>query len=74
VFPHTVVQTCIVHLIRASLKCVPRRQYEQVVKDLRPIYTAIDSDHAVAALDASEQKWPRNCRRCPRRGETRGNT
>jgi putative transposase len=57
VFPETVVQTCIVHLIRASLKYVPRRQYDQVTKDLRPIYTAIDSDHALQALDAFEAKW-----------------
>ena len=57
VFPQTVVQTCIVHLIRASLRSVPRRQYDAVVKDLRPIYTAIDSDHALAALEAFEQKW-----------------
>src|ERR1700761_7511509 len=57
VFPQTTVQTCIVHLIRASLKYVPRRQYDQVVKDLRPIYTAIDADHALVALDAFEEKW-----------------
>jgi putative transposase len=36
VFPATTAQTCIVHLIRHSLKYVPRRQYEQVIKDLRP--------------------------------------
>ena len=47
VFPQTTVQTCIVHLIRHSLKYVPRRQYDAVVKDLRPIYTAIDADAAL---------------------------
>jgi putative transposase len=57
VFPLTTVQTCIVHLIRQSLKYVPRRQYEQVVKDLKPIYTAIDPDAALVALDAFEEKW-----------------
>ena len=57
VFPQTTVQTCIVHLIRHSLRYVPRRQYDAVVKDLRPIYTAIDADHALAALEAFEQKW-----------------
>ncbi len=57
VFPQTTVQTCIVHLIRHSLKYVPRRQYDQVVKDLKPIYTAIDADHALQALEAFEQKW-----------------
>jgi putative transposase len=57
VFPATTVQTCIVHLIRHSLKYVPRRQYDAVVKDLKPIYTAIDADQAQQALDAFEQKW-----------------
>jgi putative transposase len=46
-----------VHLIRHSLKYVPRRQYEQVAKDLRPIYTAIDADQAMHALEAFEEKW-----------------
>jgi len=57
VFPQTTVQTCIVHLIRQSLKYVPRRQYEAVTKDLRPIYTAIDADAALIALEAFEEKW-----------------
>jgi putative transposase len=57
VFPATTVQTCIVHLIRQSLRYVPRRQYDQVVKDLRPIYTAVDADAALAALESFEEKW-----------------
>jgi len=57
IFPHTVVQTCIVHLIRRSLKYVPRREFEKVTKDLRPIYTAIDADAAWAALEAFDAKW-----------------
>ena len=57
IFPQTTVQTCIVHLIRHSLKYVPRRQYDAVVKDLRPIYTATDADAAMLALEAFDQKW-----------------
>jgi putative transposase len=57
VFPATTVQTCIVHLIRQSLRYVPRRSYDQVVKDLRPICTAVDADAALAALEAFEGKW-----------------
>jgi putative transposase len=56
-FPKTVVQTCVVHLIRHSLRYVPRRQYDQVVKDLKPIYTATDADSALEALETFEQKW-----------------
>jgi putative transposase len=57
VFPAATVQTCIVHLIRQSLRYVPRRSYDQVVKDLRPICTAVDADAALAALEAFEEKW-----------------
>jgi putative transposase len=57
IYPQTTVQTCIVHLIRHSLKYVPRRQYEAVVKDLRPIYTALDADAAMVSLEAFEEKW-----------------
>jgi putative transposase len=57
VFPKTTVQTCIVHLIRNSLKYVPRREREQVARDLNPIYTAIDADHAQAELERFDEKW-----------------
>jgi len=57
VFPDTWVQTCIVHLIRHSLRYVPRREFDQVARDLRPIYTASDADAAVQALERFEQKW-----------------
>jgi putative transposase len=57
IFPKTTVQTCIVHLIRASLKYVPRREREQVARDLKPIYTAKDSEQAQAELEAFDEKW-----------------
>src|SRR5665213_2178505 len=57
IFPKTTVQTCIVHLIRASLKYVPRREREQVARDLKPIYTAADADAAQAELELFDEKW-----------------
>ena len=57
VFPKTTVQTCIVHLIRNSLKYVPRREREQVARDLKPIYTAKDADQAQAELETFDEKW-----------------
>jgi putative transposase len=57
IYPTTVVQTCIVHLIRHSLKYVPRREREQVARDLKPIYTAVDADAAQAALEAFDDRW-----------------
>ena len=57
IFPRTTVQTCVVHLIRSSLKYVPRREREQVARDLKPIYTAIDADQAHRELEAFDEKW-----------------
>jgi len=57
IFPRTTVQTCIVHLIRNSLRYVPRREREQVARDLKPIYTAIDADHAHEELERFDEKW-----------------
>jgi putative transposase len=51
------VQSCIVHLIRLSLRYVPRRQREQVARDLKPIYTAIDADAAQRALERFDETW-----------------
>jgi putative transposase len=57
IFPATTVQTCIVHLIRHSLKYVPRREREQVARDLKPIYTAADADAAHLELERFDEKW-----------------
>jgi putative transposase len=57
IFPATTVQTCVVHLLRSSLKYVPRREREQVARDLKPIYTATDADHAQAELERFDEQW-----------------
>jgi putative transposase len=57
VFPNAWVQTCIVHLIRQSLRFVPDKYRRQVAKDLRPIYTAVDVDAAAEALRKFEADW-----------------
>ena len=56
-FPKTTVQLCIVHMIRNSLRYVPRREREQVARDLKPVYTAVDADCAQHALEAFDTKW-----------------
>lgn len=57
VFPHAWVQTCIVHLIRSSLRFVPDKHRKKVAHDLRPIYTALDADAAKQALERFETEW-----------------
>ena len=58
-FPVTVVQTCIVHMIRNSLRFVSYKDRKAVAKDLRPVYSAASREEAAAALDAFEAKWAR---------------
>ena len=51
-FPSTVVQRCVVHLIRNSLRPVARRDAAQVAAELRKIYTAPTAEAAFDALAA----------------------
>ena len=50
-WPHATVQTCTVHLIRASMRFVSYTDRKKVAAALRPIYTAPDADAALAALE-----------------------
>ena len=56
-FPRAWVQTCIVHLIRASLRYVNYRDKKKVATALRPIYTAPNAEAALAELEAFETEW-----------------
>ena len=51
-FPHTTVQSCVVHLIRNSLRPVPRKHRAAVAAELKKVYTAPDADAALDALAA----------------------
>lgn len=49
-FPHTTVQTCVVHLIRASLRFVSYRDRKALTAKLKDVYTAATVDAAETAL------------------------
>jgi putative transposase len=49
-FPQTTVQTCVVHLIRASMRFVAYQDRKRISAALRPIYTAPTVDAAETAL------------------------
>jgi transposase-like protein len=51
VFPLTILQTCIVHLIRHSLDFAGARDRKLLAAALRPIYTAGSAEAAAEALD-----------------------
>lgn len=57
VFPQTLVQTCIVHMIRGSLNLVAWSNRKAVAKDLRPIYQAATAEEAWEALQRFDQTW-----------------
>jgi putative transposase len=57
VFPQTWVQTCLVHLVRQSLRFVPDKDRRRVAKDLKAIYTAVDRDHAWEQLERFAEQW-----------------
>jgi len=51
-WPKSMVQTCVVHLIRAAMRFVSYADRKAVAAMLRPIYTAPDEDAALMALAA----------------------
>ena len=57
VWPQAMVQLCVVHLIRASLRYASKRDWTPLTRDLKPIYTAVDETAAEAALDAFAECW-----------------
>jgi putative transposase len=57
VWPATVVQTCVVHLIRASLRYASRRDWADVARDLKPVYTAVNEEEARARLADFDATW-----------------
>jgi putative transposase len=60
VFPNTLVQTCIVHLIRASLKFVSWKERKALAADLKLIYHAATVEMAEMALRAFRLKYPKH--------------
>lgn len=57
-WPTAIVQTCVVHLLRSSMKFVNYKDRKAVAAALKPIYTAPSEDQALEALQAfSEGQW-----------------
>ena len=57
VFPDTSVQTCIVHMIRGSLRYVGWKERKAVAADLKAIYSAPTDAAARDQLEAFDEKW-----------------
>src|SRR5215472_5690379 len=56
-WPQAIVQLCVVHLIRASLRYASRKYWAPLSRDLRPACTAADEQAAAAALEEFAAAW-----------------
>lgn len=59
VFPHALVQRCLVHLIRQSTKFVSYQDRKSFCYDLKQIYQAISQSAAEQAFQTFKEKWNR---------------
>ena len=57
VFPRTLTQLCVVHLVRASLRYVATQDAKAVIAALKKIYQSASADEAAGELDAFEAQW-----------------
>ena len=57
VWPQTIVQTCIIHLIRNTFRLTSRKESDAIKRDIKPIYTAPNAGAALAALEELGDKW-----------------
>jgi transposase-like protein len=57
VFPQTLVQTCIVHLIRNSLAFVTWKDRKTIMPSIKAIYQAENAESALVRLGEFEAEW-----------------
>jgi putative transposase len=57
VFKDTIVQTCVVHLIRNTFKYSSKKYWAEIARDLKPVYTAVHAAAALAAFESFDEKW-----------------
>ncbi len=56
-WPKAIVQTCVIHLIRASMRYVAWDQRKKAAAAMRPVYTAVNEAAAKAALEALRREF-----------------
>lgn len=57
IFPNVVVQRCIVHLIRNSIKYIPSKDYKKFTEDLKKVYGAPSLKAANTAFETFCRTW-----------------
>jgi putative transposase len=61
IFPKTMVQLCIVHQIRTSLRYMASKHQKEFIADLKEVYRASTLENAEAALEKLKTKWESKC-------------
>jgi hypothetical protein len=57
VWPQTIVQTCIIRLIRNTFRLASRRDWDALRRAIKPIYTAVNAAAAREAFDQLAETW-----------------
>lgn len=57
VWPQALVQTCVLHLIRNTFRYASRKYWEQIARDLRPVYTAPSEAAAADRFAEFTETW-----------------
>ncbi|WP_328435371.1 IS256 family transposase [Nocardia puris] len=57
VWPAAVVQTCVVHLLRASFRYAARQHWDAIAKALKPVYTAPTESAALERFCEFTEAW-----------------
>jgi transposase-like protein len=59
VWPRTIVQTCVVHLLRNSFRYAARQDWDKIARALRSVYTAATEDAATERFMEFAETWGR---------------
>lgn len=57
IFPKAVVQRCIVHLVRNSIKYIPSKHYKEFTANLKLIYQAPNKKVALLEFEKFKERW-----------------
>jgi transposase-like protein len=57
VWPLTIVQTCIIHLIRNTFRLASKKDWDAIKRGIKPVYTAVNAAAARAAFDEFREQW-----------------
>jgi putative transposase len=57
VWDRAIIQTCVIHLLRNTFRYASRKYWDQIAKDMRPVYTASTETAAKERFVEFTAKW-----------------